>query len=1181
MIEQCPSTRAGKSADPKPGRAALAARERPLAELAGRPVWRSLEEIADTTEFREFVEREFPAGASELLRDSRREFLKLMGASMALAGAATLPGCRRPDHKIMPYGSEVPEEVIPGRPLFYATSMPVPGGGAEGVLVETHEGRPTKIEGNPLHPVNRGRSTVWSQASIVSLYDPDRLAYSVRREGGHETVAQRLWGREEFEKFDATRGRGLAFIVNRDSSPTRGALRRRVLERWPEATWLAYDPVGSAWPAEGARIALGAPMRPVPRLDRAKVIVSLDADFLGHGPEQLVHARDFASTRRVEHAGDPMSRLYVVESAYTITGAAADHRFAVAPSRIAAFALALGRALAYRIKDGLGAVHEALAAIEIPPGPDVDEGLIGKIVADLVEDESHRARRGETLIVAGPTQPPAVHALVALLNEALGNAGRTVSYRAMSEEEASDSLEGLGALAGRMRAGEIETLVCVHVNPVYDAPAALEFGGLYRSVPTTICLSVDANETAAASTWSVHGSHDLERWGDTRAIDGTVAPVQPMIAPIFGGVSDIELLAYVLGEDDPKGYEIVRAAWRTFAGEWLPGREVDFERFWRRALHEGVVTGTAEEPKAPAVRQGEVVSALRATGAQRRPADDALDVLFTTGHLYDGRFANVGWLQELPADATRVVWDNPALMSPATAERLGVSPGRDPYIREREPQARVATIAVDGREMRLPVWLMPGLPENTVVLTLGYGREVCGRVGGDAASPVGFNTYRLRDAAGSRVLRGASVRRTNGEYPISSTQNHWTLESRTSIVRAADRKHFDAHAGRGLTDRPSVYGEVSRLTLAEQMGEMSHTPPNVSLYTPPYAGSPRGPDPDARDAQGEPPRFTRRPQWGMSIDLATCVGCGACTVACQAENNIPIVGKKEVAKGREMTWIRVDRYYTGADLEHPDEMLHQPVACVHCENAPCETVCPVNATVHGPEGLNYMVYNRCIGTRYCANNCPYKVRRFNFFDYGVAKYRGDYAGQGVFPQAGRRNVNLVPPRLRQKLDEISKLQMNPDVTVRSRGVMEKCTYCIQRINAARAECRISDIRGPGGEWIVPDGFFQTACEQACPTGSIVFGDILDPESRVANVRDTDRAYLLLGFLNTRPRTTYRMRIRNPNPAIRVYDLHDPFEHGAGDGEGGGGHALAQPVRERRARGREVRLPVLAQAGVRA
>ncbi len=1027
-LDQCPSTK---------GELPASNQDRAAPVSHGRRYWRSVDEFADSQGFRDFVEREFPGGASELLSSSRRDFMKLMGASMALAGAATIPGCRRPDHKIMPYSAAVPEDVIPGKAMYYATAMPLPGGGAEGLIVETHENRPTKIEGNPLHAINRGRTSVFAQASILGLYDPDRLTDPRTTIGGQPQRPRsweefNQWQEAHFARFDATGGATLAFIVDKKTSPSRDRAKAQVLKRWPGATWIAYDPAGSDHPAEGTVLAFGQPMRVLHDFAKAKRILAISSDFLCSGAMSVPDARAFAAGRRVVKAHDQMNRLYAVETAYTNTGASADHRLALPPSEISAYVVRLAKrivaALSGKAAADLGELAAALLALQ-PAASDRydDQQWINAVAQDLIEHQ------GQCVIVAGPSVSPQTQALIHALNAVLGNVPATVTYLPMGEEEALSTPDQLKALADRIRAGQIDTIVTIDANPVFDAPAGLEFEELYTQVPTTVCMASSRSETSSLSTWALNGTHYLEAWGDAEAYDGSATVIQPMIAPLYQGKSEIELLAMLAGDPHPDGRAIVRDAWRGRLGD------VGFDKKWNRWLQDGVIGGVTTAASTRSVRMSNVADAVKTIDVNAGPVPGSLDVLFMPGNVYDGRFANIGWLQELPQPATCIAWDNPALISPSTAERLGLMP--EPYTKKM-PKAKMIRLAVGGHAMEIPVWVMPGMPDDTVILQFGYGRRVCGRVGGDASPTlnyqVGFNTYQVKPAGVGLAASGAQISRVPGRYMIASTQNHWSLEGRTSIVRQIDKKWWDAHAEK-LEQRPggrevvkdSGYGTTKQLNVGEKLGEMAHAPPNLSIYDNPRNQSQGEPIESARYAQGQ--------QWGMTIDLATCTGCGVCTIACQAENNIPIVGKKETAKGREMAWIRVDRYYysgdgnTGSDWRHPDGMVYQPVACVHCENAPCETVCPVNATSHGPEGMNYMVYNRCIGTRYCANNCPYKVRRFNFFDYGVKKFNGDFIGQGI---TGRPdNVNFIPPRLREKLNEIEKLQKNPDVTVRSRGVM--------------------------------------------------------------------------------------------------------------------------------------------------
>ena len=1145
-LDQCPSTKGHEEipqAAPEPGR------------VSGRKFWRSLDEWSGTPEFKEFVEREFPAGASILGEPSRRNFVKIMGAGFALAGAATIPGCRRPDRKILPYSQNPPEEVVPGKPLFFTTALALPGGGCEGLLIETHTGRPTKVEGNPVHPGNRGKSSALAQASVLGLYDPDRLKYPVydnpargKLDATWDDFA--VWQETHFAKFDENSGSGLAFIIDKQSSPTRQRLINAVRSRFPRARFVFWNPAESRAPIDGSSIAFGNPQHVSYDFSGAQRVVSLGSDFLADGAGSVRNARTFASTRKVMEGGEEMSRLYAVEAKPTSVGSLADHRFRVAPSQMHNFAIALAKGVLTRSGANASGLPDASVV-------GVAQSEIDAIADDLVAHGEH------SVVVPGDQISSEAWALCIAINNALGSIGRHVFATAMQPDLASDSAAAMRDLIGAMSTDSVDTLVTIGCNPLYDTPASMGFAGAFARVTTTITHDLGLSETEHASTWSLNGTHYLEQWGDVEDIDGTYSVVQPMIAPLYEPArSDIELLSMLVGDPGKHGHELVQETWALMGNSGQPS--------WRRVLHNGYAD-TARVGGGD-VRLSNVLMAAARAGTRSAPAAESMDVLFYTSNQNHGQHANNGWLQELPEFGPSVVWDNPILVSPMTAKKMGLLPEHswqdefNPYTKQQMPQAQLVTVTLDGQEMQAALWILPGMADDTVAVKLGYGRQIVGKVG----FKVGHNTYAIKPASGPLATRGARVSKASGTYTIASTQNHWSLESRTTIVRAMDKKWWDKHHDLHKVATDEIYGrEHEALNIAEKIGELSHTPPNISIYKNPQNRSYDEPDPantDQSKALGRQvaPDFAQGPQWGMSIDLNACMGCNACTVACQSENNIPIVGKSEVAKGREMQWIRMDRYFVGDDLNNPDELIVQPVACVHCENAPCETVCPVNATVHGAEGTNNMAYNRCIGTRYCANNCPYKVRRFNFFDYAPVKFNGGldptYTSKEIAKQFEETigedrtfNQNFIPPRLRKKLDEITKMHFNPDVTVRSRGVMEKCTYCIQRIHQARQEVKIKGIWkdkdqiGP-----IPDGFFNTACQQVCPSDAISFGDILDPGARVSKERESGRSYLLLGYLNTRPRTTYMMRVRNPNPAIRVYDEHDPLDHG-GHGEDSDGH----------------------------
>jgi MoCo/4Fe-4S cofactor protein with predicted Tat translocation signal len=973
-----------------------------LAGGEGPDFWRSLDELAQSPQFEEYLHQEFPAQASEWADPvGRREFLKLMGASLALAGLA---GCTSPPgDRIVPY-VKAPEEVIPGKPLFFATTLSL-GGYGLGVLVESHTGRPTKIEGNPNHPASLGSTDALAQAAILSLYDPDR-AQVVTQTGQVSTWAAFIAAlAPPLEAQKRRRGGGLRLLTETVTSPTLAAQLGALLGRFPEARWHQYEPAGRDAVRAGARLAFGEVVNTVYRFDKADVVLALDADFLASGPGSVRYARDFAARRHPREAEAPMSRLYAVESAPTPTGATADHRLALRPSEVEAFARALARTLG--VEDGSAA---APAAAYAP--------WVAAVAADL------KQHAGACVVVPGEYQAPAVHALAHAMNRALGNVGRTVVYTDPVESSPVDQMASLRELTADMQAGRVELLVILGGNPVYGAPADIPFAEALQKVPLRIRLGLYEDETSALCQWHVPEAHALESWGDTRAFDGTISLVQPLIAPLYGGRSAHELLAVLIEGTARPGYEILREHWRSRLASG------DFEREWRAALHDGVVAGTALPPRVPALRLG------LPAGAPAGGAQGTLEVAFRPDPaVWDGRFANNGWLQELPRPLTKITWDNAARVSPATAERLGVG------------SEDVLELELGGRKLAAPVWVDPGHADESLTLALGYGRTRAGRVG----TGVGFDASRLRTAAAPWAAAGCAARRTGDRQPLATTQT-------TSLI-----------VGRQLVRSASLAAFRKDPEFAHALG---HDPaPDMTFY----------------------PAFSSEPNaWGMVVDLTACTGCGACVVACQAENNIPVVGKEQVSRGRAMHWLRVDRYFQGS-LDAP-AIHHQPVACMQCELAPCEPVCPVGATVHSGEGLNDMVYNRCVGTRYCSNNCPYKVRRFNFLQY----------------------ADVETPSL--------QLLHNPNVTVRSRGVMEKCTYCVQRINAARiaAKREERDIR---------DGEVVTACQAACPSRAITFGNLKDPKSRVAALKADPRSYGLLGDLNTRPRTSYLARVRNLNPEL--------------------------------------------------
>jgi MoCo/4Fe-4S cofactor protein with predicted Tat translocation signal len=1003
----------------------------------GRTYWRSLEELAEAPQLLELLQREFPEQASELDDPAgRRHFFKMMGASLALAG---LTGCtRQPDEKIVPY-VKAPEGEIPGRPLYYATAL-VDGGYAKGVLVESHQGRPTKIEGNPDHPASLGSTDALGQAAILGLYDPDR-SQTLTYLGEISTWAQFLAiMRSAVAAQRAVGGAGIRILTETVTSPTLSAQIEGILRELPAARWHQWDALGRDNARAGALQAVGRPTEIVYRFDQAGLVLSLDADFVSEGPANLRHIRDFASGRRLEAGRTEMSRLYTIESTPGLAGAMADHRLAVKASQVEAYARAVAAAL--------GVATEGGATVPAPHAP-----WIGALVKDL------QARpAGTTLVVPGEYQPPAVHALAHAMNQRLGNVGKTVVHGPSVEARPVDQMASLRELVADMDRGAVSLLVILGGNPVFTAPYDLDFQGRLEKVALRVHLGLYDDETAERCHWHIPQAHTLESWGDARAFEGTVTVVQPLIAPLYPGAKTAhEVLGAFTGRPERTAHDLVRELWQTGRIDFgavpgpapaagaaspapttpAPSPAPDFERSWRKALHDGVMPAASAVPSA--------VAEQAPPSRPAAPAGTGMEIIFRPDPtVLDGRFANNGWLQELPKPLTKLTWDNAALMSPATARRLGIHVEST----SRGSHTDIVELTYRGRSVHAPAWIVPGHPDDAVTVHFGYGRRRTGRVG----TGTGFDAFSIRPSDTPWFGSGLEVRKTGERYTLACTQDHWWMEGRDP-VRAGTLQSYLRHP--------------------EYAQHVSHVPkPDETLY-PPYD-------------------YSKGHAWGMAIDLNSCVGCNACVVACVAENNIPVVGKDQVAKGREMHWIRIDRYYSGG--ENDPQAYHQPVPCMHCENAPCEVVCPVAATVHSDEGLNDMVYNRCIGTRYCSNNCPYKVRRFNFFLYS------DWDTTSL------------------------KLMRNPDVTVRSRGVMEKCSYCVQRINQAKMEAT-ADGRA------LKDGDVVTACQAACPAQAITFGDLNEKGSAVARLKAEPRNYSLLSDLNTRPRTTYLAAVRNPNPEL--------------------------------------------------
>ena len=972
----------------------------------GPQYWRSLQELAGSEEFQQALHREFPKGASEWLDTvSRRGFLKVMGASLGLAGLTSTTGCvRLPLEPIVPYVRQ-PEGVIPGRPMYYASAVTL-GGYASPVLVESHLGRPTKIEGNDQHPASLGGTDIFTQAAILGLYDPDRsqTVTSMGDVRSWQSFLGALRGPMSAQK--TLQGAGIRILTPTISSPTLADQLRGFLKIYPQAKWHVYEPLNRDNVLEGAKLAFGQSVETRYDFSKADVIVSLDADFLYAGsPGNTKYIRDFASRRNPDA---PMNRLYVIESTPSSTGAKADHRLPARASMVETAARAITE---------IGAASAEAAQ------------FVKTLRADL------EAHKGSAIVIAGDHQPPAVHALVYYINQLFGNVGKTVFYTDPVDANPVNQTESIKELAADMQAGKVDLLIILGGNPAYDAPADLNFSELLKSnkVPFRVHHGLYQDETAELCQWHVNATHELESWGDARAYDGTVSIIQPLIAPLYNGKSAIEFVALLNGQADATGYDLTRAYWQK------QHTGADFEQFWRKSLHDGWIEGTTFAPKVLTAR-------IAASSSAEIPVANAIELnIRRDPTIYDGQFSNNGWMQELPKPMSKLTWDNAIQIGPKMAERLNLAVDD------------VVELELNGKKAQGAVWIQAGHPDNSVTITLGYGRTHAGRVG----TAQGFNAYELRTTTSPWIASGVKISKTGATYKLASTQGMQSMDTPDGATRPLVRE--------------TTLEEYKK---EPDFAKEEETPYDLTLY-PAY------------------PYKEEKYSWGMAIDLNKCVGCNNCMIACQSENNIAVVGKEQVNIGRHMHWIRVDAYYEG-DRDNP-KAFFQPVPCQQCENAPCEVVCPVGATNHTPEGLNDMVYNRCVGTRYCSNNCPYKVRRFNFFlfqDWDTPQY---------------------------------KMMRNPDVSVRSRGVMEKCTYCIQRINERRIDTETASVRE--GKDIHIGDELQTACQQSCPAGAIVFGNINDPNSNVSKWKAQARNYSLLGDLNTRPRTTYLAEVRNPNPEL--------------------------------------------------
>ena len=1042
--------------------------------------WRTIAELDGKAKLQtERGDNEFPPAPDVSDPLSRRNFFHLMGASMALAGVGA---CRRYEkEEIVPLARR-PEDQVPGQTQLYATTFEL-GGAGHALVATSYEGRPIKLDGNPDHPFASGGAVPgtkrhagahpFAQAAILSLYDPDR-SQSVTQAGKPTSL-------ETFRALlPELRGKlaGARILSEATSSPTIQELRRGLVAEHPGLLWHEYEPL--SWDNErlGMKLAFGRALRPLARLDQCETIVTIDCDIFVEHPAAMRYNRDFARSRRpggslgVDLSGNAvMNRLWAAESTFSHTGAMADHRLAIRSEHGLPFAMALGAAL------GIGG----------PPNSELrNEKKVQQFVSVLAEEL--KANRGRAVVIAGRRQPAEVHAIVAQINQALDAPGKTLDYLEVPEPEREGHAASIATLARDMAAGKVSTLIILGGNPVYDAPVDASFAGALAKVQTSIHLSEHHNETSQKATWHIPRAHFLEAWGDARTWDGTIATAQPLIAPLYGGISPVELLAMLLGKE---------ALERLF-GEPLPGDVVSGEVLvraalgklghasWRQYVHDGFVPGMQFAAAPPAQAQVGAFAIPQLSSGQlggSTISNGKLEVVFHySSFAYDGRFANNAWLQETPDFLSKVTWDNYAIVGPETADALGVR--NDTRIR----------VKVGDNEVNLPCYTMPGQARGSIALVLGGGRTAAGRVG----NGVGVDTYKVRTTAGFDFATSATVTATGDGYTLASVQEHWD-------IRTVD--YGPLGSGGGII--PSVNEKGLQQRVHELIKETDNTWLNEDKSRKVVGGPALYWDDEHVDTGGAKRHLSlfREPEykghrWGMAIDLSTCTGCNACMVACQAENNVPVVGRKEVMNNREMHWIRIDRYFSGPPSD--PEVVHQPVACQQCEMAPCEQVCPVGATIHSDEGLNDMTYNRCIGTRYCANNCPYKVRRFNFLDWNK--------------------------EWREARNKVRRLLFNPEVTVRMRGVMEKCTFCVQRIQNAKIHARaVARSQHTGAiDAPMPDGVVETACQQACPTEAIVFGDLADPKSRVSRLHDDRRTYDLLPELYTRPRNKFLARVRNPN-----------------------------------------------------
>jgi len=1038
--------------------------------------WRSMENRHRTAEYLQSIENEFAADMTEITSMDRRSMLKVMGATIALSGLGI--SCRRPEEKILPYVDQ-PESITPGIANFFATAQPSPFG-ATGILAESHEGRPTKIEGNPLHPSSLGKASIFNQASVLELYDPDRSKYCVSKKSGmHLPVEWIEWDTfigEKLIELQKISGTGLAFLMDFDLCPTHLRLKGLIKKRFPSAKFFVHDPLRQKNSEDADLLAFGKYSRSRFHFDKAKVICSIFADPFAYGNEHLRHMGGFAKNRKIYESSDAhqMNRLYAVEADYSLAGVNADHRMRLPISLCKEFLLHLAYELHVNYGIDISKNYKKSLSLTnlLQKPPPATKELDTKFVAALAKDLAEN--KGKALLIGGDHLSPTILAMIHVLNLSLLGIGEVFEVLKINDDATREHLDAFGieSLAKDIDDKKIDTLVMINVNPAYDAPRKLKFADFLKDVPVSIHMGLYKDETANVSTWHLPRTHFLENFSDTRAYDGTVSIIQPLIMPLYNARSSLELLAQFAGEDK-KALSLIKQT------HLMSSKDFD------RAVHDGVIKNShfsKAENEDIVVDCRQIYDDLRISNMPVPNKENLELIIRFDRKILDGRFANHSWLQELPDQITKMNWDNALLISPSLAKALSIKSGikKNAYISD------VVSVKTDLAEIELPTFVLPGLSEFSIIAILGYGRKFAGAVGND----VGVDVYDFLPDHSSKVIQGVKISKAEKTVRLSTTQEQFAMNAdvvtETEVLSLMNRD-------------PARISDLKDFKNNPDLMKKYDLPEELTVKVP-------GKDERVPIQLTKPWSYESGNQWGMVIDLASCTGCNACVIACQSENNIPVVGKEQVMRGRMMQWIRVDRYFEG-DV-HAPRSISQPVPCQHCENAPCEPVCPVVATAHDKEGLNVMAYNRCIGTRYCGNNCPFKVRRFNYFDFS-------------------KSGNLYVDKVDRERQKTLKLQRNPDVTVRYRGVMEKCTYCTQRIQEAKMAARRMG-HDPNN---LPDGAVTPACAQTCPSSAISFGNILDENSAVHKLKKTARNYTMLNELNVRPRTSYLSKLRNRNPEL--------------------------------------------------